>query len=361
MKCPKCNYLGFDTGDRCRHCGYNFSLISNDAAADAAELTLHDAGAVETGIELPLNAGLGRLGADAAGKRVDEFDLALRHDSGSDTPADIARVSRPQSTPAVDIPSPQEPAAERAPGRAASLRSVGTVRTQDRPLPLFAPSPDDEDDTPLVKLPAAPRPPLSVRRTPDAPRMRVVPKAAPAVPLAEPALSFTDEPAEPESIPGVSRITRSNTAAPDRGSRVAAPQTGSGVRRGMAALLDHAILLTIDVIVAYFTLRMAGLDVDDWALLPRAPLVVFLLLIKLAYFGAFTAMGGQTIGKMAVHIRVVSEEYRDLGATQSMRRTFAGLLSALTLGIGFLPALAGDHRALHDRIARTRVVGAGPV
>jgi uncharacterized RDD family membrane protein YckC len=128
----------------------------------------------------------------------------------------------------------------------------------------------------------------------------------------------------------------------------------------VAALLDHAILVTIDVIVTYFTLRMAGLDVGDWALLPRAPLIVFLLLIKIAYFGAFTAMGGQTIGKMAAHIRVVSDEYRDLGAAQSVRRTLAGLLSALTLGIGFLPALAGDHRALHDRIARTRVVGAGP-
>jgi len=22
VKCPKCNYLGFETGDRCRNCGY---------------------------------------------------------------------------------------------------------------------------------------------------------------------------------------------------------------------------------------------------------------------------------------------------------------------------------------------------
>ena len=26
MKCPKCGYLGFETGDRCRNCGYDFSL-----------------------------------------------------------------------------------------------------------------------------------------------------------------------------------------------------------------------------------------------------------------------------------------------------------------------------------------------
>ena len=29
MKCPKCSYLGFETGDRCRNCGYDFSLIAH--------------------------------------------------------------------------------------------------------------------------------------------------------------------------------------------------------------------------------------------------------------------------------------------------------------------------------------------
>jgi uncharacterized RDD family membrane protein YckC len=28
MKCPKCGYLGFETVDRCRNCGYDFSLTS---------------------------------------------------------------------------------------------------------------------------------------------------------------------------------------------------------------------------------------------------------------------------------------------------------------------------------------------
>src|SRR5678810_639629 len=28
MKCPKCHYLGFETGDRCRNCGYDFSLLA---------------------------------------------------------------------------------------------------------------------------------------------------------------------------------------------------------------------------------------------------------------------------------------------------------------------------------------------
>src|SRR5436853_159195 len=28
MKCPKCGYLGFETVDRCRNCGYEFSLTT---------------------------------------------------------------------------------------------------------------------------------------------------------------------------------------------------------------------------------------------------------------------------------------------------------------------------------------------
>jgi uncharacterized RDD family membrane protein YckC len=31
MKCPKCGYLGFEPVDRCRNCGYDFSLTSSSA------------------------------------------------------------------------------------------------------------------------------------------------------------------------------------------------------------------------------------------------------------------------------------------------------------------------------------------
>ena len=31
MKCPKCGYLGFEAVDRCRNCGYDFSLTPSAA------------------------------------------------------------------------------------------------------------------------------------------------------------------------------------------------------------------------------------------------------------------------------------------------------------------------------------------
>ena len=118
MKCPKCNYLGFETGDRCRHCGYNFSLIPDESAHGDAELTLHDADASETSIELPLNTGLGTIAADAAVADADNFDLALRQGTQAEGAEDIAPVPRLQSNPVVDVPQQPTPA-ERAPVRSA--------------------------------------------------------------------------------------------------------------------------------------------------------------------------------------------------------------------------------------------------
>jgi uncharacterized RDD family membrane protein YckC len=124
----------------------------------------------------------------------------------------------------------------------------------------------------------------------------------------------------------------------------------------MAMLIDYSILLGIDAAVLYFTLRMAGLAMNEWRLLAVAPMFAFLGLLKMAYFYAFTAVGGQTVGKMAVGTCVVTDSGRPVDAARAMRRTSAGLVSFLLLGLGFVPALFGDHRALHDRLAGTRVV-----
>jgi uncharacterized RDD family membrane protein YckC len=61
---------------------------------------------------------------------------------------------------------------------------------------------------------------------------------------------------------------------------------------------------------------------------------------------------------MAVRIRVIADDGRGLDPARVIQRTFAGTLSVITLGLAFLPALLSeDRRALHDRVAGTRVVG----
>jgi uncharacterized RDD family membrane protein YckC len=195
---------------------------------------------------------------------------------------------------------------------------------------------------------------LSVRRTPESAARRAV-KEAPAAPT----LGFGDELAH---FPTEGAVPPSaiHARAPATRTAVIVPGEASGaLRRVVAAVIDHAILAGIDVAVIYFTLRLVSLAWSDWPLLSPLPLLAFLALIKLAYFSAFTALGGQTIGKMATHIRVVSEQNRLVDPAHAVRRSLAGALSLLTLGIGFLPALlTTERRALHDRLAHTRVVSA---
>lgn len=264
MKCPKCNYLSFEAGERCRNCGYDFSLSA---------------------------------------------------------------------------PPPDDPAGD---------------------LPLF-------DDRPLVSVPATPRAPLSVRRTTQDPaklRSRHAPPSSPRV-SAELDLPLDAEPefeAEVETEPVAAIPSRSSVAATGESREPAPP-----ARRLVAALVDLALIVAIDAVVVYFTLRIAGLGMTlgDFILLPLAPIAAFLLLLNGGYVVMFTAATGQTIGKMAAGIRVIGPAQGDaphdrVTFGRAVLRTAAYFASLLPAGLGFIPAFIGprDHRALHDRLADTRVVRA---
>ena len=340
MKCPKCDYLGFETGDTCKNCGYDFSLIG-DAYSEPIEIDL-DLRTVDSDLAIVPDW------LDVANEFAPQPELE---------PLDFAR-DRPLD-PARDRPAaPPEP--------------VAAMRVSGPPLPLFTPSFNDDDDEPLIKLPAAPRPPLAVRRTPDTPRLRVVPKPLSKTlsrPLraadAAPVLAFDEDEDEESEAP---------TEPP---ASVAPPRHGSGVwadpqhpvagalsppgTRLAAAAIDHLLLGGVDVVVLYFTTRIAGLTMGEWTTLAPAPMMAFLLMLKLSYFAAFTAVGGQTIGKMALRLRVVAADRTPVDGALAVTRTLAGAVSALTLGLGYIPAFFdAERRTLHDRLARTRVVALPP-
>lgn len=326
MKCPKCKYLGFETGERCKNCGYDFSLLVAPPASAPAELHLRDAADGADG--------------DVVWERVDA------------TPADRAFGLGEMS---FDGPASGEAHHDLRLGLAGDPEPAVDMEVEPRPpdLPLFLS--DDEDDVPLVRLPAAPRAPISVRKTPDPPKLRPVART-PGVQA--PAFEFTNDTA-PIVVPPATSAS-SAPAKPAAAGDAAA--TGHGVSGGImartaAAAIDHGILLGIDLIVIYFTLRMTELGFGQFRVLPLAPLIGFLLFVKLAYFSAFTSIGGQTIGKMAARIKVVAEGGSPLGVSRALRRSAAGLLSIVPLGAGLLPAVFGpERRAFHDRIAGTRVV-----
>lgn len=334
MKCPKCEYLGFETGDRCKNCGYDFSLAVVIAAPQDADLPLREP-------EPPRDADrwLNQLEA-----RLDNVRPVA---SSSTIPADPLAAITLDARPAA-------PAATTHPAVNATIHNAvrQPLPTRAAPaLPLFQPGSADSDE-PLIKVPAAPRPPLAVRRTPDKPRLRTVPK--PRAQEADPVLAFAEEPlaapALPTSAPPVPSRTRSSVPV--------AAATSGPARRLIAAFLDHLILLSIDAIVIYFTFQIAGLPLSAWRAVPIVPLALFLMMVKGSYFSIFTMLGGQTVGKMATGIRVVTDTDREVEPARAVQRTLAALASVATVGIGFAPVLfAGDRRALHDRVAGTRVVG----
>jgi uncharacterized RDD family membrane protein YckC len=63
---------------------------------------------------------------------------------------------------------------------------------------------------------------------------------------------------------------------------------------------------------------------------------------------------------MAAAIRVIGDDDRDetLTVGQAAARSVLAVPSVVALGAGFVPALIGDERAVHDRLAHTRVVRA---
>jgi uncharacterized RDD family membrane protein YckC len=311
VKCSKCGYVGFDSADRCRNCGYEFALAPSFALPDLP--IRQDPGAVE---------GLDDLALIDAG-------TARRASSGFD--AEFGR------TPEGSRPAPPS-------GRGPSF----ATRPSASELPLFG-SPL-EDDTPLITRPSPPRAPLSVRRaTPEVPRLRSVGTRA----AADLALDL-DPPvaAAPRVVPS-ERAQSVDWSSSDR-------RTDAGAVRRMTALaIDFLILMAIDVAVIYLTMQICGLSVAEFRLLPKGPLVAFLVVQNVGYLVAFTA-SGQTLGKMTVGIEVVtSDPYDLLDIGRALKRTVAWLVLACPAGLGLLPTLLShDHRGLHDRFAGTRVVRA---
>jgi uncharacterized RDD family membrane protein YckC len=318
MKCPKCGYLGFDRGDRCRNCGYDFSLspalsLSSPAAARKADLS---------GAPDPLDLALD------AGPEPARLPVDLDRLIGEPAPGSAGAAAT--SAPAADVPlfaQTQVAFEEPAPARPESLG--GARRSRQQP-----------DDVPLITTPPRPRAPLGVRRaTPEIPRARTV----------------KPTPARGDSLFEAPRGLQPTEEPRTAGGRAASGQPMAGpFSRIMAGLIDALLVFGLDAGVLYFTSRLTGAQVLD---LPLLPLSAFLLLLNGGYFVVFTAFGGQTIGKMAFGLKVTTEDEESVPVSRAALRTIGYLVSALPLGAGFLAAVFTANRlAFHDRLAHTRVV-----
>jgi uncharacterized RDD family membrane protein YckC len=203
---------------------------------------------------------------------------------------------------------------------------------------------DAGDDLPLITKPSPPRTPLSVRRaTPEVPRIPTMRMEAPRASLLDLSTRTVPSDTSPESL----------AAFPTEYD-----DTAGVLARLAAAIFDLGVLAAIDAVVVYLTMQICGLTFADLDIVPKAPLAAFLLLQNGGYLVAFTA-GGQTLGKMAAGIRVVSTRDDTLDVGRSILRTLVWAALAVPAGLGFATALfSRERRGLHDYCAGTRVVRA---
>lgn len=125
--------------------------------------------------------------------------------------------------------------------------------------------------------------------------------------------------------------------------------------RFVAVIIDGVVLLLAQGILfgAGWMLWGGGMDAG---ILVKGATRLFSSIIGAGYSIVFHWTWGQTLGKMALKIRVVSMDGGPLSFGQSVGRYFATFLSALILMIGFIIAgVRSDKRALHDLLAGTRV------
>ena len=338
MKCPKCGYLGFETTDRCRNCQYDFSLAP---FTNEPELTLHNTRKTDA----PSDFELPPISRQSDSFTPSSLDLDRLFGDSESTASPVA-ASAP--APAAVMP-PNEPTISVVDDEVHVESPMAIEASAELEEEDIAASADNRgalpfEDAPIVPPPAA-RPPLSVRRsTPELPRNR--PRTTRPV--------RTDS-LDLEAAPAASGTT-SRDAEETIKSLLEAPSLGVRVGAGM---IDLLLLVGIDAAILFLTLKVTGLQstLEDLRVLPPVPFVGFLALLAFGYVASFTVAGGQTIGKMVLSLRVIGDDGRPIDAAGGMLRAAGCMLVPVTLGLSYLPVIfTSDHRAIHDRLAGTRVV-----
>jgi uncharacterized RDD family membrane protein YckC len=306
--------------------------------------------------------------------------MADQHGSGPLTPGDpLQGGGTPPGRPGSP---PSEPLREPEPGESGGIGGppLDPPREHDAPdgSPAEPPSvPEQEAPAgPPPAAPAAPREREWLGGSPaERPPVRERERSAP--PIAPPA------PEEPAGRPGSFAPPGYGTSPVPPGAF--APPAAAGARgpwvlaewwcRAVAAVID-GVIVTVVALILLIPLAVVGLSVDTGGggLAFGAGALVFTLLLVVAGFLyaplLMARTNGQTVGKMAVDIRVVRANGRRMEFGWAFLRevvvkglVFGVLLSSFTFGLASLlnylwPLWDSENRALHDLLVDTRVIRA---
>jgi uncharacterized RDD family membrane protein YckC len=218
-------------------------------------------------------------------------------------------------------------------GLGAATQSFMAAIRRERPAP--APKPT---------MPSPPAPPTST-----APPPSDLPPSGPSTsPLPDaPAIAFTAV----DPLAG-ERAAAFGSTATRASPPVTEPVSPMASAAGELVLMPHATFLD----------RLAALALDLLLVLLVRSLLVFredetFFFLLFAYYTAFLAWKGTTIGGIVCNLRVIRADGQSLRFVDSLVRALSAIFSFIAFGLGFLWILRDPERqAWHDRIAGTYVV-----
>jgi len=132
----------------------------------------------------------------------------------------------------------------------------------------------------------------------------------------------------------------------------------AGIGRRFGALFIDQLLLAIPVTVAFFAIIAATFQKKDFDPVWIQPGILLVVALYVGYEALMLAARGQTLGKMAMRIKVVRADGTPISTGQAWGRAFMRQILASCLSIfDYLPAFfTKDRTCLHDLVANTRVV-----
>jgi uncharacterized RDD family membrane protein YckC len=129
----------------------------------------------------------------------------------------------------------------------------------------------------------------------------------------------------------------------------------------VTGLASYALILPIMIPLALTPPSSRRSDPGIMPMVLSLLMYPVLLGLPLVYEGFMLQRRGQTLGKMAMGLKVVTPEGHDIGKGQAWGRAALKVLLGSCMGIDYVPAFFTRERTcFHDMIARTRVVRLQP-
>ena len=127
--------------------------------------------------------------------------------------------------------------------------------------------------------------------------------------------------------------------------------------RVAAYFMDAIVLMPLSLLINIFLIPKLLSTPPDQTMGLQVIFQFVGFLLNAGYKIFFNGRFGATPGKMIAGLKIVREDGSPIGYGLAALRMLAEIVSALTLGIGYIMiAFDSQKRALHDRICNTRVI-----